>query len=151
MPLELSNKSRVELLTAAQDQLGHYRAFKEMCRDFGFWAQRDSSEDRQKVHARRESSRRLKVDDEIGCFIDRQITGIKRRHDPALKLPFMAFELHYLTQAHTFELYYKKLQAFKRELAKCHKPYTALEIKAQENVFIEELRRSIITVLYLPE
>lgn len=89
------------------------------------------------------------MSDDVGCFIDQMIVGIKRRKDPALKLPFLAFQLHYLTEAQNFDLYYKRLTDFKLELAKNHLPYTAREIKAQENLFIEELRHSIITVLYI--
>ena len=89
------------------------------------------------------------MSDDVGCFIDQMIVGIKRRKDPALKLPFLAFQLHYLTEAQNFDLYYKRLTDFKLELAKNHLPYTAREIKVQANLFIEELRHSIITVLYI--
>lgn len=147
--LELSNSSRYELLTAANDKLGGYRAFKELCWEFGVWGRRDKNVASQAICSKNINSKKLKVNDEIGLFIDRQIIGIKRRKDPTLKLPFLAFQFHYLTEAHSFDLYYKRLHELRLELAKNHLPYTMREIKEQANLFIEELRHSIITVLYI--
>ena len=146
--MELSSQSRYALLTAANDKLGNYRAFKDICRDYGRWSRSDSTIWKQTIHSNTKGAKPLLRDD-VGCFIDQMIVGIKRRKDPALKLPFLAFQLHYLTEAQNFDLSYKRLCEFKQELAKNHLPYTVREIKAQENLFIEELRHSIITVLYI--